>query len=1424
MLRKEKEMAILINHFQLGKNNKHLQDIFNEDYFLELGNLNANTLSKLLKYKLVRYSDLTFFDIQNKGIGTSDISNKKLKEKIPYFYFENFSHKDVSKKLFITYGIIIQRRGYKEYFTPIILLPVDILIDNSDIWFQLSGSAIENPYLPYRMKNEMSEKDRFKDIYDIDNFCINAFKQERSNLRLESFLTFANVTYNNPYFSNEKFNIERVDTNIIESGFDLNKDSGTLNITSLNHAQRLCLEEANYGNCFAISGVLGTGKTTTLANIACNAIHNNKKVLYISNNEETLDEITDLFREKGLSAMLVNLVDLPIRKNEKYQFIIPNNNNDTIVRSELETKYDGIKEYTKAMYEKINGFRFLDIIKGLIEYRNSVNDLDEKTLSGIQNIYKLEAQEIEKALEGVDEHLSKIDSFKNSKYNNIPIKNQSNVEEITTMIENLCSYYASLIEKKKILETEFGFSAIPNYAYFRNIINNYFLLKKECVPASWLEYKISECKKKQLKNYEKARDIFEKFEEEINDASSKESALKQEYNTEYLSDIDVHHSINLILSKFDGRNNEEINAFLKSNQDLCNELTAIKKVMDDCEYNFGKMRDKIGVKVNYRDTEAINQIVPFIQFFEENKIPKNWLDTKNSEGIRKKIIQVEKHLDEYEGLLNTYNTYFTDLGNIDNNIAFLAKKREKNEKYHNVSIDNLINSLKKLKELHVNIEDNYRQFYLLTLEEYPSENIINKFDQFNQLLNNIKDDRIQNKLIKNLTSLKEIRLEEFIKPFIAFSTSYTKIVELYDKLVSYKLIGDAKNLPDKMNKINETYDYCIKILDIQSKMNKIIKRELTYVPYQEYLVLADKIENLVIIRTKIDKNNQYKELYGPLFNGYMSSLEDIRKELECFEDYINIFNDNDAIKASINADISKHLDKILHQAFDICENVNELIKDYSKTFRDGTGKYYYDNMDSIIEHDKRLLEDIGELKVYLKVTRGLQVLIKHKLFNFNEYITNHDKELFKDRFMIAYYTYLYKEFVKQNPIVENGEGFYKLISDIMDLEDKVCKANVNDLILHNLPKNPIQTMHGLNYDKYMHKIKESKSLYLANTKALNTFIDVGMFNLVLVDDANLSESDEYSKVLSAEQFIFAGINNIRVGIYNDILNKIKNNAIIELKERYITSPLDLVKNMERAKCDFYGDNTKNQGIEIVRDEMVNLIISLITQDMSWDESFRVKLNKNIKINCFVRSLQNTKKLFDDIASNLASLNINLEDIYYVLRKQVNISDLHDGYLWNADYNIIDLDDYNEDNDIYENKNLISNLVCVKKKLYIIDKYDIINADETTSFVNEVRLLLEKEDIIYPIVDKTIQSLSQVLARHKIKVLGQYRNYDLLVQKNNKNLGIIVFNSPSNYGNDILNAYRNQIYSKFPCLVIYINDLIEDFDACVNKIIQEATNE
>ena len=386
-----------------------------------------------------------------------------------------------------------------------------------------------------------------------------------------------------------------------------------------------------------------------------------------------------------------------------------------------------------------------------------------------------------------------------------------------------------------------------------------------------------------------------------------------------------------------------------------------------------------------------------------------------------------------------------------------------------------------------------------------------------------------------------------------------------------------------------------------------------------------------------------------------------------------------------------------------------------------------------------------------------------------------------------------------------------------------CSKNIDDLILYHLPHSPISTYHGNNFSKYLKKIRESKSLFLTNTKVLNEEIDPSMFDLVLVDDANLSESDVYTKVLSCNQVIFSGINNIRVGIYNDVLTKIKNNAIIGLKERFITTPKDLVSSMERARCDFYGDDNKNKGIVVSVEDYVNVILSLITQDMSIDETYRVKLNKDIKINCFVRELNRTRELFDSVASSLASLNISLEDIYYVLRKQLNITDLHDAYLWNADYNIIDLSDYNEDNDIYENKNLISNLVCVKKKLFIIDKANILASPEKGGFVNEIAKLVNPNDIIYPIVDKTVAKIASALTKRKVKVLGQYLNYDIVFNKDGINYGIILFNAPTNYGSDILNAYRDSYKSEFSFKVIYVNDFVEDFNGTIDKIL-EATKD
>ena len=701
-------------HFNLTKDNKHLLDIFSDDCYLELGNISNSVLNKLLKKKLVRYSDLTYFDIQNKGIGSSNIANEELDRKIPFMYFENLYHKKPSRQLFITHGVLVQKRGYKEYFTPIILIPVNIFYKDNEIWLHMIDGPIENPYLPNYRKSIDLSNEKFKHASSLDEFCINCFKQEKHNLRFENYLTFGEVSLVDRLFFNDKFALEGINVNNVYNGFNIEDDSDICNITTMNKLQRSALEHANYGNSFAITGILGTGKTSTLINIATNAIYNDKKVLYISNNTETLKEVKDLFKSYDLDYLLSDFSNpfektSEIKEEERIELI-----NDNVVKSELQTKYDGIKEYTKMLYDKINGYSFIDVMKGLIEYKDVKEYFSENELKGIDSLYRLEVVEIEKALRVIDDYLLEIPSYRDSKFNNIPIKNNVSHGDISNLLKEMHFNYDSLSNEKSILENEYGFSKIPNYAYFRNIINNYNQLDKELIPSSWLYYDMKDCKTKKLANFQEAKIVFGKFAEEMAQEKAKEMMLDNEYNVQNIEKLNIHYSINMILSRFNNKDVDLINSFLKNNKKLCEKLLKLKETINECEYNFGKMRDKIGIKVNYRDVDTIEQLVPMILYFGSHKVPKVWLDLKNTDGVRKKIIALESKLKEYNDLLLIYNQFFNDVNNIENNLIYLKKKSEKNDKYQNVNIHELIENITKLRDLHKQFDNMNEDYYAIT--------------------------------------------------------------------------------------------------------------------------------------------------------------------------------------------------------------------------------------------------------------------------------------------------------------------------------------------------------------------------------------------------------------------------------------------------------------------------------------------------------------------------------------------------------------------------------------------------------------------------------------------------------------------------------------------------------------------------------------
>ena len=54
------------NRIRLAKDNDHLLDIFTDDYYLELGTIEYDVISNLLKGKLVEYTHIAYYDIMKR--------------------------------------------------------------------------------------------------------------------------------------------------------------------------------------------------------------------------------------------------------------------------------------------------------------------------------------------------------------------------------------------------------------------------------------------------------------------------------------------------------------------------------------------------------------------------------------------------------------------------------------------------------------------------------------------------------------------------------------------------------------------------------------------------------------------------------------------------------------------------------------------------------------------------------------------------------------------------------------------------------------------------------------------------------------------------------------------------------------------------------------------------------------------------------------------------------------------------------------------------------------------------------------------------------------------------------------------------------------------------------------------------------------
>ena len=279
------------HNMKISNSNKHLLDVFSDDLYLELGSIDYDPLNNLLNKKLVDFKQLSCLEIINKGLGSMNCDCDELSHKLPFIKLNNIVEKNKSCQLVLTYGLLLRRQGYKEHFSPIILIPVKLFFEDDTIYFQMISKPIVNPHIITEVTKSSDISEKLDSIHSMDKFIMTFLNNHTHNVRYENYLTV--MTINRPEINlrHEKYAIDTsVDSKLIDS-YSVDTVNDYYNITTLDRPQRKILAMASEGNSFAITGYEGTGKSTTLINIAADAIKKGKRVLYISNNDSRYSKL-----------------------------------------------------------------------------------------------------------------------------------------------------------------------------------------------------------------------------------------------------------------------------------------------------------------------------------------------------------------------------------------------------------------------------------------------------------------------------------------------------------------------------------------------------------------------------------------------------------------------------------------------------------------------------------------------------------------------------------------------------------------------------------------------------------------------------------------------------------------------------------------------------------------------------------------------------------------------------------------------------------------------------------------------------------------------------------------------------------------------------------------------------------------------------
>lgn len=1401
--------------FRIQQRNQHLKNILEEGYYIELGTVSTQVMEKIIQGELVKLSDIYHELILVEGIGNISTDSKN-EVKYQFTVLNSLRNKTSSNKIFLTCGLLhYHLNDDNEYYAPIVLIPVEI--DYNEETIIKSSKPIINNILINEIQAhsgiEIVHNESFKDLYDIDRFCIELAENTNCLYSVGNYLTVLSVEYTENTLNFEDFSTERSIYEIEPKTILKNYFEQVKSVTPTNIYQKRALLKINNGESFVVDGRTSTGKTTTILNAISNAIQKNKKVLYVSQDTDSIHTLEKELRKYQMGSYSYNLC-------KNYQIL---NDEDNIIPHIREEKI-GIETitpmcvYEDALYSSIHGCNYAKIVTRLALIKNQMPEIQKIPIE--VSLENHEIQEIYQDLKEIEKILDDIEPLDVNVWSNVEqYYNKSHTSEIIHATKKYINVLKEFNKEMNSFTKKYGIKLPSNFINAQRLISYISTFNKLMPPACW------------SKNFDSAK--IKQLIETISTYQSENSKLTEIYN-EYLKQNyernTVKELVNIICYKHLTIENEyEINNILKD-YDVIKEK--ISRINEEQKTNT-KSLFKLAQILNNTDYEKefFDYADSIVSLMNQVEIKAEWVDLyiRNINYIMDHYHKVNESIKAYNTIKEKLQIYLLKEKSLNYN---QIKELSLNKDFVKQSIQMFNKKL--LRQNRISTEECCKMVIdLLELGEklinelkgtgvFDKENLdtfIVKYQAWTNFIINL--DKKQLKLFnahiqKNRRSI--VDRDELNSVYNEFNTSKCNLEDIYISLSKYGIELEKQTITTKNIEVVEWVEYLKRVLNVLEKLNSIYKNQS--ITLDDLIVIMNN--DLEYANLENTLNTNYKEMNRYLGSTY-KGLETDPILISVLEKHYGLFlnaliNKGSIVELFTDGKLAKLVEEN-NQLAKLAENVQVEHNLFSRYFIGGQSSMLECSLSDSLKKLHRFDERTKELKPLFQIFEYVKYFDKLGLKHLGEGIleSKYSKGISE---IYIYSTYLdYQlELINKYPILSDASNILLWLENYNYFERNYCISSVKNLernkveidkrIINKVKKLPFN-----HYQKIINELINYKKVFLMDLNIFNSDIDLSLFDLVLVDDVNLSTGFKYNPIMDCSQVVLFGDSTQTLNNSNNIFSQIPKRKILYLPTSYLKNNSNyglLPSDKNQYVIDYKRIQSINQLDDL--ETIIKTIVTNFYQNTTKEINILVHSN-NYKILVLRLLIKKLKEFFSD------------EDIFDLLEKNIIFILAPSEATKVCDEVYILYDDFVElDDEMF--KQIVANYSTARSHVYIYSTPEnALEIEDINKHLNGILKYVTKDEKVMP---ELIELIYKELQERGIKVEYGYGRLDLIIKgKTNRgkqvtqNVGIIVegleSKMPYSSLNDYQYYYNEYTNSGWKIFILFVDDIINNLQTKLDQI-------